>query len=88
MRLVGHEPVLPDPFEARRDEEAIARRMAEIWNQVNGLLESGREVCTVDEVRARHEAETKRMWLPKGEREQGCTWTARRRAGRSSEHWA
>ena len=68
MRLVGHEPVLPDPFEARRDEEAIARRMAEIWNQVNGLLESGREVCTVDEVRARHEAETKRMWLPKGKR--------------------
>ena len=40
----------------------------------------------VDEVRARHEAETRRMWLPKGRREQGCTWTARRRASRSSGH--
>ena len=26
----GHEPLLPDPFDKRRDEEAIARRIAEI----------------------------------------------------------
>ena len=70
----------------RRDEKAIARRMAEIRDQVADLLQDGWEACTVDEVRARHEAETRRMWLPKGRREQGCTWTARRRASRSSGH--
>ena len=42
--------------------------MAEIRRQVNDLLQEGWEVCTVDEVRARHEAETRRMWLPKGKR--------------------
>ncbi|MCZ0857012.1 hypothetical protein OHJ16_02980 [Actinomyces israelii] len=52
----------------RRDEKAIARRMAEIRRQVNDLLQEGWEACTVDEVRARHEAETRRMWLPKGKR--------------------
>ncbi|WKR21802.1 hypothetical protein [Actinomyces israelii] len=52
----------------RRDEEAIARRMAEIRRQVNDLPEEGWEVCTVDEVRVEHEAETRRMWLPKGKR--------------------
>ena len=40
--------------------------MAEIRDQVANLLQDGWEVYTVDEVRARHEAETRRMWLPKG----------------------
>ena len=57
---------LPDPFEGRRDEKAITRRMAEIRDQVNDLLEDGWEVCTVAEVRVEHEAETRWMWLPKG----------------------
>ena len=43
MRLVGHEPLLPDPFEGLRDEEAIARRMAENRDQVAGLPEEGWE---------------------------------------------
>ena len=89
-RLLMHLPSmslrLPDPFEGRCDEKAIAKRMAEIRDQVADLLQDGWEACTVDEVRARHEAETRRMWLPKGRREQGCTWTARRRASRSSGH--
>ena len=59
---------LPDPFVGRRDEKAITRRMAEIRRQVNDLLEEGWEVYTVDEVRVEHEAETRRMWLPKGKR--------------------
>ena len=37
-------------------------------HQVNDLLQEGWEVYTVDEVRARHEAETRRMWLPRGRR--------------------
>ena len=86
MHFLGMSFKLPDPFDKRRDEKAIARRMAEIRDQVADLLQDGWEVYTVDEVRARHEAETRRMWLPKGRREQGCTWTARRRASRSSGH--
>ena len=42
--------------------------MAEIRRQVNDLLQEGWEVYTVDEVRVEHEAETRRMWLPKGKR--------------------
>ena len=68
MRFLGMSFKLPDPFDKRRDEEAITRRMTEIRHQVNDLLQEGWEVYTVDEVRARHEAETRRMWLPRGRR--------------------
>ena len=60
--------MLPEPFVGRRDEKAITRRMAEIRDQVAGLLQDGWEPCTDDEVRVEHEAETRRMWLPKGKR--------------------
>ena len=68
MRFLGMSFKLPDPFDKRRDEKAITRRMAEIRRQVNDLLKEGWEVYTVDEVRVEHEAETRRMWLPKGKR--------------------
>ena len=68
MRFLGMTFKLPDPFDKRRDEKAITRRMAEIRRQVNDLLKEGWEVYTVDEVRVEHEAETRRMWLPKGKR--------------------
>ena len=42
--------------------------MTEIRHQVNDLLQEGWEVYTVDEVRVEHEAETRRMWLPRGRR--------------------
>ncbi|MCZ0859472.1 hypothetical protein OHJ16_15675 [Actinomyces israelii] len=77
---------LPDPFVGRRDEKAITRRMAEIRRPVADLLQEGWEACTVDEVRARHEAETRHTRPSPGGGGQGCTWTARRRAGRSSGH--
>nr|WP_232012297.1 hypothetical protein [Propionibacterium australiense] len=59
---------LPDPFDKHRDEQAITRRMAVVKAQVNDLLGAGCEVYAVDEVRLEHEAETRRMWLPKGQR--------------------
>ncbi|MCZ0858418.1 IS630 family transposase [Actinomyces israelii] len=68
MRFLGMSFKLPDPFDKRRDEKAITRRMAEIRDQVADLLKEGWEVYTVDEVRVEHEAETRRMWLPKGKR--------------------
>ena len=86
MRFLGMSFKLPDPFEGRREEKAIARWMAEIRRQVNDLLQEGWEVCTVDEVRARHEAETRHTRPSPGGGGQGCPWTARRRASRSSGH--
>jgi len=68
MKFLGMSFKLPDPFDKRRDEDAITTRMAEVKAQVAGLLEDGCEVYTVDEVRVEHEAETRRMWLPRGER--------------------
>jgi transposase len=68
MRFLGMSFKLPDPFDKRRNETKIAARMEEIREQVRGLLAEGYEVYTVDEVRVEHEAENRRMWLPRGQR--------------------
>ena len=66
--LCGPNPEPPDPFDEHRNEKAITRRMTEVKTQVNVLLDAGWEVCTADEVRLEHEAETRRMQPPKGQR--------------------
>ena len=68
LRLCGLSFKLPDPFDEHRSEKAITRRMAEVKTEVKALLDQGWEVYTVDEVRLEHEAETRRMWLPRGQR--------------------
>ena len=68
LRLCGLSLELPDPFDEHRDEKATTRRMTEVKTQVKALLDAGWEVYTADEVRLEHEAETRRMWLPKGQR--------------------
>jgi transposase len=68
MRFLGMSFKKPDSFDKRRDEVKISARMDEIKEQVRGLLSEGYEVYTVDEVRVEHEAETRRMWLPRGKR--------------------
>jgi len=68
MRFCGMSFKRPDPFDKRRDEGQIVARMAEIAGQVDDLLGQGYEVYAVDEVRVEHESETRRMWLPRGER--------------------
>ncbi len=68
LRFCGLSFKLPDPFDKHRDEKAITKRMAEVKAQVNQLLEAGCQVYAVGEVRLEHEAETRCMWLPKGER--------------------
>ena len=68
LKFCGMSFKLPDPFDKRRDEEAITERMEQVKEQVSGLLDEGWEVYTIDEVRVEHEAETRRMWLPKGQR--------------------
>ena len=67
LRFCGMSFKRPDPFDKRRDEQAITRRMAEVKTQVKALLDAGWEVCTADEVRLEHETETRRTWLPKGQ---------------------
>ena len=68
MRFLGMSFKLPDLFDKRRDEAAITARMVRIRQEVAELPARGWEVRTVDEVRVEHEAETRRMWLPKGKR--------------------
>ena len=68
LRFCGLSLELPDPFDKHRNEKAITRRMTEVKTQVKALLDAGWEVYTADEVRLEHEAETRRMWLPKGQR--------------------
>ncbi|MFC2625324.1 MAG: IS630 family transposase [Propionibacterium acidifaciens] len=68
LRFCGLSFKLPDPFDEHRDEKAITRRMTEVKTQVKSLLDAGWEVCTADEVRPEHEAWTRRMQPPKGQR--------------------
>ena len=68
LRFCGLSFKLPDPFDKHRDEQAITRRMAEVKAQVKDLLDAGWEVYAADEVRLEHEAETRRMQPPKGQR--------------------
>ena len=68
LRFCGLSLELPDPFDKHRNEKAITRRMTEVKTQVKALLDAGWEVYTADEVRLEHEAETRRMWLPRGQR--------------------
>ncbi|MFC2624187.1 MAG: hypothetical protein ACFN0W_06225, partial [Propionibacterium acidifaciens] len=68
LRFCGLSLELPDPFDKHRNEKAITRRMTEVKTQVKALLDAGWEVYTADEVRLEHEAETRRMQLPKGQR--------------------
>ena len=79
--LVGHEPQAPRPVRGAPRREGHHQRMAEFRDQVAGLLQDGREPCTDDEVRVEHEAETKRMWLPKGKRTK--LYVDRKKASRS-----
>ena len=58
----------PDPFDEHRDEKAITRRAAWATTQVKALLDQGWEVYAVGEVRPEHEAWTRRMQPPKGQR--------------------
>ena len=68
LRFCGLSLELPDPFDEHRNEKAITRRMAEVKTEVKSLLDQGWEVYTADEVRLEHEAETRRMQPPKGQR--------------------
>ncbi|MCI1747778.1 MAG: transposase [Acidipropionibacterium sp.] len=81
MHFAGMSFKLPDAYDKRRDEAAITARMAKIRTQVAKLLKGGYEVYTLDEVRVEHESETRRIWLPRGERTK--LYVDRKRAAQS-----
>ena len=58
----------PDPFDGHRDETATTRRAAWATTRVKALLDAGWKVYTADEARPEHEAWTRRMQPPKGQR--------------------
>ena len=68
LKFCGMSFKLPDTFDKRRDEAAITARMARIRQEVAELPARGWEVRAVDGVRVEHEAETRRMRLPRGGR--------------------
>ena len=68
LRLCGLSFELPDPFDEHRNEPATTKRMAWTTTQVKALLDQGRKAHTADEARPEHEAETRRMQPPKGQR--------------------
>ena len=66
--LCGPSPEPPDPFDEHRDETATTRRAAEATTRVKSLSGQGRKAHTTDEARPEHEAWTRRMQPPKGQR--------------------
>ncbi|WP_314906941.1 transposase [Propionibacterium acidifaciens] len=66
--LCGPNPEPPDPFDEHRNEKATTRRAAEATTRVKALLDAGWKVYTADEARPEHEAWTRRMQPPKGQR--------------------
>lgn len=59
---------LPDKFDAKRDEELIDKRMKEIKDKIEDLINNGWEIYTADETRIMLEAITRKAWLKKGEK--------------------
>ena len=66
--LCGPSPEPPDPFDEHRDEKATTRRAAWATTRVKALLDAGWKVYTADEARPEHEARTRRMQPPRGQR--------------------
>ena len=85
MHFLGMSFKLPDPFDKRRDEKAIARRMAEIRDQSPICSRTAGRSTPLTRSASSTRPRPGACGFPR-EREQSCTWTARRRAGRSSGH--
>lgn len=59
---------LPSPFDAKRNNEYIEKRMEEIKQEIKPYFKSDKwEVITSDETRIVWESEIRRAWLKKGE---------------------
>lgn len=69
LRHIGLSWKLPTPFDVRRDEKEIAKRMVEIKDEIEPYIaDDAWEVFVSDETRIDWEEEIRRAWLPKGEK--------------------
>ena len=60
---------LPSPFDFRRDDAAVEKRIEEIRREISPLLTNDKwEVLVSDEVRIVWESELRRAWLKRGEK--------------------
>jgi len=60
---------LPSPFDQRRDDEFVKRRMLEIQREIGRLSKNENTIIlSADESRINWETETRRAWLKKGEK--------------------
>ena len=60
---------LPSPFDRRRDDEYVEKRMEEIRKEIEPYLKDAHwEIFSQDECRGDWEEETRRAWLKRGEK--------------------
>lgn len=59
---------LPEGFDRRRNDELVAARMPEIYEEMQDCISKGYEVFVADECNLSWETEYRRVWLPKGEK--------------------
>ena len=69
LKYCGFSWKLPSPFDRRRDDRAVEKRMQEIHTEIEPLLDADDwVVLAADETRIDYEEEIRRLWLPKGEK--------------------
>ncbi len=69
LKHYGYSWKLPSPFDVRRDEKQIQKRMKEIHKELEPYMKDDNwVVLTADETRVNWEEETRRAWLKKGEK--------------------
>lgn len=69
LKHCGYSFKLPSPFDRRRDDEGVVKRMAEICKEIKPFLKNPDwEVLVQDECHVNWEEETRRAWLKRGEK--------------------
>lgn len=69
LRYCGFSWKLPSPFDRRRDDDYVHKRMRAIREEIEPYLESDDwVVLSADETRIDYHEEIRRCWLPKGEK--------------------
>ena len=67
LRHCGYSWKLPSPFDRKRDDKYVKRRMEEICLEIEPYMKSNKwVVLTQDETRINWEEETRRAWLKRG----------------------
>jgi transposase len=67
LKHCGYSFKLPSPFDRRRDDEAVTKRMEEICKEIKPFLKNPDwEVLVQDECHVNWEEETRRAWIKRG----------------------